>query len=39
MYNKVLMHIGDLGQTPDTYYDTIDEAYNHKGSLKDLKDN
>ena len=29
--------IGDLGQTPDTYYDTIDEAYNHKGSLKDLK--
>ena len=29
--------IGDLGQTPDTYYDSIDEAYNHKGSLKDLK--
>ena len=29
--------IGDLGQTPDTYYDTIDEAHNHKGSLKDLK--
>ena len=29
--------IGDLGNTPDTYYDTIDEAYNHKGSLKDLK--
>ena len=29
--------IGDLGQVPDTYYDTIDEAYNHKGSLKDLK--
>ena len=29
--------IGDLGQTPDTYYDTIDEAYNHKGSLKDLQ--
>ena len=28
--------IGDLGNTPDTYYDTIDEAYNHKGSLKDL---
>ena len=28
--------IGDLGTTPDTYYDTIDEAYNHKGSLKDL---
>ena len=29
--------IGDLGNTPDTYYDTIDEAYNHRGSLKDLK--
>ncbi len=30
-------NIGDLGNTPDTYYDNIDEAYNHKGSLKDLK--
>ena len=29
--------IGDLGNMPDTYYDTIDEAYNHKGSLQDLK--
>ena len=29
--------IGDLGQIIDTYYDNIDEAYNHKGSLKDLK--
>ena len=29
--------VGDLGQTPDTYYDTIDEAFNHKGSLKDLQ--
>ena len=29
--------IGDLGQTPDTYYDSMDEAYNHKGSLKDLQ--
>ena len=29
--------IGDLGQTPDTYYDNMDEAYNHAGSLKDLK--
>ena len=29
--------VGDLGQMPDTYYDTIDEAYNHKGSLKDLQ--
>jgi DNA repair exonuclease SbcCD ATPase subunit len=32
-----LDEIGDLGQTPDTYYDSIDEAYNHKGSLKDLQ--
>jgi len=29
--------IGDLGNTPDTYYDTLDEAYNHKASLNDLK--
>ena len=29
--------IGDLGRIPDTYYDTMDEAYNHKGSLQDLK--
>ena len=29
--------LGDLGQIPDTYYDTIDEAYNHKSSLQDLK--
>jgi DNA repair exonuclease SbcCD ATPase subunit len=29
--------IGDLGQIPDTYYDTIDEAFNHKSSLKDLQ--
>ncbi len=29
--------VGDLGQVPDTYYDTIDEAYNHKGYLKDLQ--
>ena len=29
--------VGDLGQIPETYYDTIDEAYNHKGSLQDLK--
>jgi DNA repair exonuclease SbcCD ATPase subunit len=29
--------VGDLGQVPDTYYDTIDEAYNHKSSLQDLK--
>ncbi len=29
--------IGDVGQVPDTYYDSIDEAYNHKGSLQDLR--
>ena len=29
--------VGDLGQVPETYYDTIDEAFNHKGSLQDLK--
>jgi len=29
--------IGDIGIIPDTYYDNIDEAYNHKGSLADLK--
>ena len=29
--------IGDLGIVPDTYYDNIDEAYNHRGSLADLK--
>jgi DNA repair exonuclease SbcCD ATPase subunit len=29
--------IGDLGNIPNTYYDTMDEAYNHKGSLQDLK--
>ena len=29
--------VGDLGQIPETYYDTIDEAYNHKSSLQDLK--
>ena len=34
---QAIEEIGDLGQVPDTYYDTIDEAYNHKGSLQDLK--
>ena len=29
--------VGDLGNIPETYYDTIDEAFNHKGSLQDLK--
>jgi len=29
--------VGDLGNIPETYYDTIDEAFNHKGSLKDLQ--
>jgi DNA repair exonuclease SbcCD ATPase subunit len=34
---RAIDDIGDLGQVPDTYYDTIDEAYNHKGTLQDLK--
>ena len=34
---KSVTAIGDLDIIPDTYYDTIDEAYNHKGSLADLK--
>jgi len=29
--------IGDLGIVPDTYYDTLDEAYHHKESLNGLK--
>lgn len=35
--NANIERIGDIGTLPDTFYDTIDEAYNHKGSLKDLK--
>ena len=35
--NKNISAIGDIGILPDTYYDTIDDAYNHKGSLSDLK--
>ena len=34
---KSVTAIGDLDIIPDTYYDIIDEAYNHKGSLADLK--
>ena len=34
---QAIEEIGDLGQVPDTYYDTMDEAYNHKGTLQDLK--
>jgi DNA repair exonuclease SbcCD ATPase subunit len=34
---QAIDEIGDLGQVPDTYYDTMDEAYNHKGTLQDLK--
>ena len=34
---KIQQDINAIGQTPDTYYDTMDEAYNHKASLKDLK--
>ena len=34
---KGIDEVGNIGQMPDTYYDTIDEAYNHKSSLKDLQ--
>ena len=32
-----IKEIGDVGPLPDTFYDSIDEAYNHKGKVKDLK--
>jgi DNA repair exonuclease SbcCD ATPase subunit len=35
--NKNISKIGDIGILTDTFYDTIDDAYNHKGSLADLK--
>jgi DNA repair exonuclease SbcCD ATPase subunit len=35
--NSSIDKIGDVGQLPDTFYDTIEEAYNHQGSLKDLE--
>jgi len=34
---KLIDVIGDLGIVPDTYYDTLDEAYHHKESLNGLK--
>jgi len=35
--NISIEKIGDVGPLPDTFYDSIDEAYNHQGTLKDLK--
>jgi len=35
--NDNITKIGDIGSLPDTYYDSIDDAYNHKGSVADLK--
>ena len=35
--NSSIEKIGDVGPLPDTFYDSIDEAYNHQGTLKDLK--
>ena len=35
--NENIAKIGDIGTLPDTYYDSIDDAYNHKGSVADLK--
>ena len=33
---QAVNEIGDIGQVPDTYY-SLDEAYNHKSSVADLK--
>jgi DNA repair exonuclease SbcCD ATPase subunit len=35
--NDNITKIGDIGTLPDTYYDSIDDAYNHRGSVADLK--
>jgi DNA repair exonuclease SbcCD ATPase subunit len=35
--SKNIQDIGDIGVLADTFYDSIDEAYNHQGSLKDLR--
>jgi ABC-type branched-subunit amino acid transport system ATPase component len=35
--NENIERIGDIGTLPDTYYDAIDDAYNHRGSVADLK--
>jgi DNA repair exonuclease SbcCD ATPase subunit len=35
--NENIERIGDVGILPDTYYDAIDDAYNHRGSVADLK--
>lgn len=35
--NENIEKIGDIGTLPDTYYDAIDDAYNHRGSVSDLK--
>ena len=35
--NENIERIGDIGTLPDTYYDSIDDAYNHRGSVADLK--
>ena len=35
--NDNIAKIGDIGTLPDTYYESIDDAYNHKGSVADLK--
>ena len=35
--NDGIEKIGDVGVLPNTFYDSIDEAYNHQNSLQDLK--
>ena len=37
LVNEGITEIGDIGSLPETYYDSIDEAYNHKSSVADLK--
>jgi len=35
--NESIQKIGDVGVLPGTFYDSIEEAYNHQNSLQDLK--
>ena len=35
--NESIQTIGDVGVLPSTFYDSIEEAYNHQNSLQDLK--
>jgi len=35
--NESIQTIGDVGVLPSTFYDSIEEAYNHQNSVQDLK--